>query len=938
MSVSPTKRSKRTEKAKKPKRNIFHERLGTLTYYQACQLLGDDAANLIRAAQKYEIQPDRDVYLGGDLFRVRVEDAELGDEEVDRTDMTEAERHAGSGRTANVAIVTMTLQSGRKKQLQLNCDRCDLPCEHLGAAVEFLLDAKSVLGLAHPPDESVPLENLTAEELHLRAIAERQQRADSEAMMVRATDKRNPWADYVVTSRRSGRSYRVAVRSLANDGGSDNGDVFCTCPDFRTNHLGTCKHVLHVQAKMRKRFMAKQLQKPYRRRRVSLRVDYGETRGLLFGLPDPCDEKVREIIGTADHQPLTDPRDVLVRIQSLEENGCPVTIFPDAERLVQRRLTQQRLAQQCEKIRQDPATHPLREDLLRAKLLPYQLDGIAFAAGAGRAILADDMGLGKTIQGIGVAELLARLADIRRVLVVCPASLKSQWRSEIARFCERDSQIIIGSGSERAEQYRGAAFFTICNYEQVLRDVTAIETVDWDLIILDEGQRIKNWESKTSRVIGQLDSPFRLVLSGTPLENRLGELYTVTKFVDEALLGPAYQFFNRHHIVDDRGKTQGYRQLDELRQRLSKVLLRRTRAEIADQLPERTDEILRIEATQEQLDIQNANVTKAARIAAKKFLTEMDRLLLMSCLSNARMACDSTYLLDQNTQEYSSKLERLADLLEGLLKDPTRKIVIFSEWRKMLDRVESRIEDLGAEYVRLDGQIPQKKRAAIVDRFQQDPRCRVITMTNAGSTGLNLQAANTVINVDLPWNPAVLEQRIARAHRMGQKNHVHVYKLVTVAPGTDETIEERLLDTLASKQELADASLNIDSDVSEVAMVSGMEDLKRRLEVILAPPHAAVDQSQQQAVQAEAERLAAKREKVSVASGQLVAAALSLAGELIDGANSSPPNPEHVAQLSQKLGECVQRDSEGRPQLTIRLPDEASLQGLAQTLAKLLQD
>src|SRR5690606_33651068 len=160
--------------------------------------------------------------------------------------------------------------------------------------------------------------------------------------------------------------------------------------------------------------------------------------------------------------------------------------------------------------------HPLRRELLTATLLPYQLDGIAFAVGAGRAILADDMGLGKTVQGIGVAELLARLAEIKRVLVICPASLKRQWKSEIMRFSGRSAQLIIGSGAERFEQYRSGAFFTICNYEQVLRDLSAVEAVPWDLIILDEGQRIKNWESKTSAVIRSLNSEFRLVLSGTP--------------------------------------------------------------------------------------------------------------------------------------------------------------------------------------------------------------------------------------------------------------------------------------------------------------------------------------------------------------------------------------------------------------------------------------
>jgi hypothetical protein len=892
--------------------------LGTLTYYQACQLLGDEGAKLIRKGGRlFEVQSDRDVFLGGDLFRVRVEDANLDD---------------------GLAIATITLSSDRKKELHLNCDSCELPCEHLGAALDFLLDAKSVLGLAMPPDESVPLENLTSEELRVRALTERGQRAAEETMRVRSMDSQRPWTDYVVTSERSGRSYRVALRSM------NHGDSYCSCPDFRTNHLGTCKHILHVQTKVKKRFSAARLRAPYRRKRLSLRLHYGSfdgatPRGLLFNLPHRSDAKLGEIVGSAAETPVTDAMDVMAQVQALEHAGYDVTIFPDAEAFIQRQLVQNRVRKECDVIRRDVENHPLRTELLNAELLPYQLDGIAFSAGAGRAILADDMGLGKTIQGIGVAELLARLADIHRVLVICPASLKSQWRSEIARFSGRATQIVLGSGAQRIEQYNSDTFFTICNYEQVLRDLSAIETVPWDLIILDEGQRIKNWESKTSNVIRQLESPFRLVLSGTPLENRLGELFTVTRFVDEELLGPAYRFFNQHHVVDERGKTLGYRQLDTLREKMQPILLRRTRGEVAKQLPERTDEVVRCEATAEQLEIHNNAITIVAQIAGKKFMTEMDRLRMQKCLLVARMACDSTYLIDQEEAEYSSKLERLGEILENLIEDPTRKIVLFSEWRRMLSRVEHRLDALGCEYVRLDGQIPQKKRAELVARFQNDHECRVINMTNAGSTGLNLQAANTVINVDLPWNPAVLEQRIARAYRMGQKNPVHIYKFVTTS-SLAPTIEEGLLTTLASKQDLADASINFSSDVNEVAMQSGMEDLKRRLEIILPKPLAApVDESQKRRVEAEAEALAGRqrREKVSQASGQLITAALSLAGQLIGGGDGKPPAEETVDRLTERLSQCVETDSEGRPQLTISLRDNDSLRGLATTLAKLLE-
>ena len=164
------------------------------------------------------------------------------------------------------------------------------------------------------------------------------------------------------------------------------------------------------------------------------------------------------------------------------------------------------------------------------------------------------------------------------MLVVCPASVKSQWRSEIHRFSDRDVQLVAGPAAARASQYANECFFTVCNYEQVLRDISAIERVRWDLIILNEGQRIKNWQSKTAAIVQGLKSPFALVLSGTPLENRLDELYSVVQFVDDRRLAPAFRFFNRHRVVDEKGKVLGYKNLNQLRANLAPILLRRTRA------------------------------------------------------------------------------------------------------------------------------------------------------------------------------------------------------------------------------------------------------------------------------------------------------------------------------------------------------------------------
>jgi superfamily II DNA/RNA helicase len=218
-----------------------------------------------------------------------------------------------------------------------------------------------------------------------------------------------------------------------------------------------------------------------------------------------------------------------------------------------------------------------------------------------------------------------------------------------------------------------------------------------------------------------------------------------------------------------------------------------------------------------------------------------------------------------------------------------------------------------------------------VHRFQNDPDCRLFLTTNAGSTGLNLQAANTVINVDLPWNPAVLEQRIARAYRMGQKRAVDVYILVT-----EQTLEERLLATLAGKHELALAALDVESDVDEVHLESGLTELKRRLEVLLgAKPEAAINENEQLRQTEEAERLA-RQERVSNAGGQLLASAVDFLSQLMPDRPETEASRQVAESLKQGLAECVERDEQGRTKLSFSLPDASVLERLAESLSKFL--
>jgi SNF2 family DNA or RNA helicase len=631
-----------------------------------------------------------------------------------------------------------------------------------------------------------------------------------------------------------------------------------------------------------------------------------------------------------DH-PIQNVGDLLGCIKKIESLGHEVVIYPDAGEYINRKLYLERIKSQVDEIRKDPKNHPLRKTLLKAELLPYQLDGIAFAVGTGRAVLADDMGLGKTIQGIGAAELLAREAGISKVLVVCPASVKSQWRLEMMRFSDRSHQLVLGSAKERVAQYDHPCFFTICNYEQVLRDLLAIERVKWDFIILDEGQRIKNWEAKTSRVIKALKSPYALVLSGTPMENRLDELYSVVEFIDDRRLGPVFRFYNRYRVVDEKGKVLGYKNLDELRERLKPVLLRRTRKTVMSELPPRTTEIRRIPPTGEQLDFHNGQMRIIRTIISKKYISEMDLLRLQKALLMCRMVANSTFLVDKVPPGYSSKLVEFENLIDQLIEEEDRKIVLFSEWTTMLGLIEPLLGKRKAGYVRLDGSIPQKKRQGLIHQFQREPDCKFFITTNAGAIGLNLQVANTVINVDLPWNPAVLEQRISRVHRMGQKRPVQAYLLVT-----EETLEEKLLGTLSAKHELALAALDLDSKVKTVDLASGMEELKRRLEVLLgATPDGAIDESQRVEVEREVERLA-RKEKIAAAGGQLLGAAFAFIGEMFPQKEETEETLHLAESLKSRLSDCLEKDENGRLKMTIALPDESVLNNFAKSLAQIL--
>jgi superfamily II DNA or RNA helicase len=664
----------------------------------------------------------------------------------------------------------------------------------------------------------------------------RRWRGRTEIASVEALEPEHPVFGAFRVRSASGGAYEVEIRTL------DGFDNACGCTDHRVNGLGTCKHIEGVLAGLRRRgvraFRAAAAQGSGRVELFLRRA--GEALPVL-AWPREESERTAAVrgwlaphLGADGHAP-ADPDSVeaLIRAHAAApadiRQGLRVSrhFSPWLERHRHDRARLAARAAFVAELDRDPAA----ADILRHPLLPYQLQGMIHLAFGRRALLADEMGLGKTVQAIAACELLARREGVGRVLVVCPASLKAEWEEQIARFTDRAARPVLGPRPARLAAYRDPPFFTIVNYEQVLGDAAAInELLAPDVVILDEAQRIKNWHTKTARTVKSLRSDYAFVLTGTPVENRIDELYSIVQHLDPELVGPLFRFNRNFYQLDERGRPVDYRNLEDLRRRLRPVLLRRRKADVESELPGRTVKTFFVPMAEEQqlrYEAFERHAARLTRLAQSRPLTQDEFERLMRLFACMRMICDTPAILDP-TCRISPKLEELERVLEGLLQDPERKIIVFSEWERMLQMVRELAGELGVEAAWHTGSVPQARRREEINRFKQDPACRLFLSTDAGSVGLNLQAASAVINVDLPWNPAKLEQRIARAWRKHQTRSVTVVNLVA-----EKTIEHSILQLLDAKQALADGLLDGRGDLAALKMPSGRGALIDRMRAML---------------------------------------------------------------------------------------------------------
>jgi len=669
-------------------------------------------------------------------------------------------------------------------------------------------------------------------------VALRQQAALKEKLFISERDVKYCPGEYIVRNYQSRSEYKVVYRG---DGSEWN---FCSCLDFKTSGLGTCKHLEAVKlwiAENRKKVFG--TEPAY----TSVYVDYKDSPKVKIRIGEENREAYKQLAAKYFGTDMVLLEDSYCRfdifLKKAKELGESFRCYDDAlDMVIGKREAVVRARMMDEKYGDD-----VLDSLLGSKLYQYQKEGVRFAVKAGKAIIADEMGLGKTIQAIAAAEIYLREGMASNILIVCPTSLKYQWKKEIEKFTGSDTVeadedyvedgrvrpkviVVEGNPSKRQDLYRARAPYKIVSYHTVTNDIREHGKIVTDVLVMDEIQRLKNWNTLIAKAARRIESKWSVLLSGTPLENKLEELYANMELVDQFCLGPYYLFRENHILTDPvKGSIVGYKGLNSIGKEIQGKLIRRTKNGVRLQLPKRSDQFVLVPMTGEQASMHAEFQWDLSVILHKyekyHFITETDRKRIMLLLSQMRMVADSTFILEQDLDTRRDvKIDELMNILQSVLEGGTQKVVIFSEWERMARLVAMELDKRGIRFEYLNGSIPSKMRGELVNNFTSLPESRVFLSTDAGSTGLNLQVASILVNMDLPWNPAVLEQRVARIYRIGQENPVQIINLVS-----RNSIEEGMIQKLQFKSSMFEGVLDGGADsvfVSEDKFKKFMEDIK----------------------------------------------------------------------------------------------------------------
>ncbi|MEB3275287.1 MAG: DEAD/DEAH box helicase [Prochlorothrix sp.] len=456
-----------------------------------------------------------------------------------------------------------------------------------------------------------------------------------------------------------------------------------------------------------------------------------------------------------------------------------------------------------QRLREMEDLHPEVPSTLQGELRDYQLEGFQWLSrlahwGVG-ACLADDMGLGKTLQAL---TLILTRAPQGPTLIVAPTSVCWNWLSEAQRFAPTLNAVYLGGDRQKLLDAVQPFDMVVCSYGLLQQEevATMLAEVEWETIVLDEAQAIKNAATKRSKAAMALQGKFKILTTGTPIENHLGELWNLFRFINPGLLGSVESFNEKFANPIERSQDRAARQ--KLKKLIQPFILRRTKTQVLEELPSRTEITLQVEMSREEMAFY-----EALRMEALDKLAEApngkgpQHLQVLAEIMRLRRACCNSRLVVPESPIPSAKLQAFSEVLEELLEN-NHKALVFSQFVDHLKILENHLKSKSISYQYLDGSTPAKERQKRVTAFQSGEGEVFLISLKAGGTGLNLTAADYVIHMDPWWNPAVEDQASDRAHRLGQQRPVTVYRLV--AQGT---IEEKIVELHQHKRDLADSLL-----------------------------------------------------------------------------------------------------------------------------------
>jgi len=454
---------------------------------------------------------------------------------------------------------------------------------------------------------------------------------------------------------------------------------------------------------------------------------------------------------------------------------------------------------------------------LQADLRSYQEDGYQWMArladwNAG-ACLADDMGLGKTVQALAI---LLQRASLGPAMVVSPVSVLPNWMQEAERFAPTlNIKTLAIGGRNTIFQSLQAGDLLLISYGLLQSEVDALSAISFASIVLDEAHTIKNVSTKTSQAAMKLQASFRLALTGTPIQNHLGEIWNLFNFINPGLLGSLGQF-TEHYVKNDDATTR-----KQLKRLISPFLLRRTKSAVLEELPPKTEILYKIPLSTEERTFYEALRRNAlAKLEESDDATGTKHLKALAEITRLRQACCNPALVDASMGIESSKLTAFLELVAEL-KENNHRALVFSQFVGHLSLIRQALNAQNRSYLYLDGSTPMKERAALVNLFQQGGHDLFLISLKAGGLGLNLTAADYIIHLDPWWNPAIEDQASDRAHRIGQNRPVTVYRLVA-----EDTIEEKILKLHHTKRDLADTLLEGSDQAAKLSLSDLLDILK----------------------------------------------------------------------------------------------------------------